>query len=71
MASIAPGVSNTILSHGSVGPASFPAVEIDLRLFQALEAQSLERRLLGVADAGFDLALAIGSCMRQGMATAP
>ena len=42
-----------------VCPALLPVVEVRLRLFQALEAQPLERRPLGVADAGLDLALAI------------
>ena len=40
-----------------VGPARFPAIEIRLRLLERLEAQPLQRRLLRVADAGFDLAL--------------
>ena len=43
-----------------VGPALLPAVEVRLRLLEALEAQPLERRPLGVADARLDLALAIG-----------
>jgi len=43
-----------------VGPARVPAIEIGLRLLQAFEAQALERRGLGVADGGLDLALAIG-----------
>ena len=43
-----------------VGPARLPAIEIRLRLLERLEAQALERRLLRVADAGFDLPLAIG-----------
>ena len=42
-----------------VGPALFPAVQIGLRFFQALEAQPFQRRLLGVSDAGLHLALAI------------
>ena len=42
-----------------VGPARFPVVQIGLGLFQALEAQSFQRRFLGVADAGFDLPFAI------------
>ena len=43
-----------------VRPALFPAVEVGLRLFDRLEAQSLERRLLRVAHRRLDLALAIG-----------
>ena len=43
-----------------VGPVRFPAIEIGLRLLQRLEAQAVQRRLLRVADARFDLALAIG-----------
>ncbi len=43
-----------------VGPVAFPAIQVRLRLLQRLEAQPLQRRLLRVADAGFDLALAIG-----------
>jgi hypothetical protein len=35
-------------------------VEIRLGLLDALEAEPLERRLLGVADGRFDLALAVG-----------
>ena len=51
-----------------IGPAPLPAVEVDLALVEALEAESAQRRLLGVADAGFDLALAIGvaHATRQG-----
>ncbi len=43
-----------------VRPVHLPAIEIRLRLGQALEALPVEGRLLRVADAGFDLALAIG-----------
>jgi hypothetical protein len=42
-----------------VGPALFPAVQIDLRLVQALEAQPFQGCLLCVPDTGFDLTLAI------------
>ena len=45
--------------NARVGPALFPAIQIRLRFFQALEALTLERRFLRVADAGFDLAFAI------------
>ena len=45
--------------NARVGPALFPVVQIGLRLLQTLEAQALQRRLLRVADAGFDFALAI------------
>ena len=43
-----------------VGPVRLPAIEIRLRLLEALEALPVQRRLLRVADARFDLALAIG-----------
>jgi hypothetical protein len=33
-----------------VGPALFPAIQIRLRFFQALEAHPFERRFLRVAD---------------------
>ena len=51
-----------------VGPARLPAVEIRLRRLERLEAQPLQRRLLRVADAGFDLALPIriADAARQG-----
>ena len=39
-----------------VGPALLPVIQIRLRLFQALETLTLQRRLLRMADAGFDLA---------------
>jgi hypothetical protein len=38
-----------------VRPARFPAIQVRLRLVETLEAQSFERRLLRVADAGLDL----------------
>ena len=40
-----------------VGPVRFPAIQIRLRRLDRLEAQALQRRLLRVADAGFDFAL--------------
>jgi hypothetical protein len=43
-----------------VGPVGLPAIEIRLRLRQRLKALAVQRRLLRVADPGFDLALAIG-----------
>ena len=43
-----------------VGPVRFPAIEIRLRRLERLEAQALQRRLLRVADAGFDFPFAIG-----------
>ena len=43
-----------------VRPARFPAIQVRLRLVETLEAQSLEWRLLRVADARFDLPFAIG-----------
>ena len=42
-----------------VGPALFPVVQVGLGFLEALEAQSFQRRLLGVADAGLDFALSI------------
>ena len=42
-----------------VGPAFFPAVEIPLRFFQALEAHPFERGSLGVADPRFHFPFAI------------
>ena len=51
-----------------VGPARFPAIQVRLRLVERLEAQAFQRRLLRVADAGFDLPFAIGiaDAARQG-----
>ena len=46
--------------NARIGPALLPAVQIRLTVVEALEAESAQRRLLGVADGGFDLALAIG-----------
>ena len=46
--------------NARIGPALLPAVQIRLTVVEALEAESAQRRLLGVADSGFDLALAIG-----------
>ena len=43
-----------------VGPTLFPAIQVNLSFFQTLETQTLQRRFLGVTDAGFDFALAIG-----------
>ena len=43
-----------------VGPVRFPAIQIRLRRLERLEAQALQRRLLRVADAGFDFPFAIG-----------
>ena len=40
-----------------VGPARLPAIQVRLRLLERLEAESSQRRLLRVADAGFDFAL--------------
>ena len=42
-----------------IGPALFPVIEIGLSLLQALEALTLERSFLGVADAGFDFTFSI------------
>ena len=42
--------------NARVGPMCFPAIQIELRIFQAFEAQSLERRLLRVTHTGFDFA---------------
>ena len=38
---------------------SFPAVQVRLRFFHALEAQPLQRRLLGMTDGALHLALSI------------
>ena len=43
-----------------IGPARFPAIEIRLRFFQALEAQSFERSFLCVPHARFHFPFAIG-----------
>ena len=43
-----------------IGPARFPAIQVRLRRLERLEAQALQRRLLRVADAGFDFPFAIG-----------
>ena len=43
-----------------VGPVRVPAIEIGLRRLDRLEALALQRRLLRVADAGFDFAFPIG-----------
>ena len=43
-----------------IGPAPLPAVQIRLGLVEALEAEAAQRRFLGMADGGFDLALAVG-----------
>ena len=42
-----------------VGPPFLPTVEVGLRIFQVVKAESLERRLLRMTHAGFDLSLAI------------
>jgi len=43
-----------------VGPALFPAIQVRMGSFQALEAQPFERSSLGVTDAGLDFAFEIG-----------
>jgi hypothetical protein len=43
-----------------VGPVSLPAIEVRLRLVDALEAHPGQRRALRVAHTGLNLALAIG-----------
>ena len=45
--------------NARVGPTLFPVIQVGLRFFEAFEAQPLQRRFLGVADARFDLALAV------------
>src|SRR5258708_9029783 len=45
--------------NASVCPMCFPAIQIDLRIFQAFETQPFERCLLRVTDTRFDLAFAI------------
>jgi hypothetical protein len=43
-----------------IGPARVPAIELRLRVLDRLEAHALQRRLLRVADPGFNFAFAIG-----------
>jgi hypothetical protein len=43
-----------------VGPARLPAIQIRLGRVEGLETETFQRRLLGVADAGFDFPFAIG-----------
>ncbi len=43
-----------------IRPLGFPVIEVRLRFFETLEAQALQRRVLGVSDAALDLALAVG-----------
>src|SRR4029450_3703607 len=42
-----------------IGPALLPVVQVDLSFLQTFEALSLQRRFLGMADAGLDLPLAV------------
>ena len=42
-----------------IGPVRLPAVQVRLRRLERLEAQALQRRLLRVADAGFDFPFAV------------
>ena len=42
-----------------VGPVRLPAIQMGVRLLQALEAQSVQRRALRMANARFDFAFAI------------
>ena len=51
-----------------VGPAPLPAVQVRLAVVEVLESEAAQRRLLGVADAGFDFAFPIGiaDAARQG-----
>ena len=46
--------------NAGVGPALFPAIQIRLRFFQALEAHSFERCSFGVTDSGLHFPFAIG-----------
>ena len=46
--------------YARIGPAGFPSVQMGLRLFQTLEADSLQRGFLGMSDAGLDLPFSIG-----------
>jgi len=52
-----------------VGPAVLPPIEVGLCLFETLEAQAFQRRILGVADAALHFALSIRFSTRQGRAT--
>src|SRR5579872_3334132 len=45
--------------NAGVGPVRFPAIQVSLRVLQALEALPFEWRLLRMTDAGFDFAFAI------------
>jgi hypothetical protein len=42
-----------------VGPPRFPMVQVGLGFFEAFEAQTFQRRILGMTDAPFHLPLAI------------
>jgi hypothetical protein len=46
--------------NARIRPALLPAVQIGLRIFEAFEAHSLQRRFLRVTHARFDFAFAIG-----------
>src|SRR5262249_35925190 len=50
--------------NARVGSALFSAIQISLRVFQALEAQTLERCLLRMTDAGFDFAFIVSHQMQ-------
>jgi hypothetical protein len=43
-----------------IGPVGFPAIEVTLRFFQALEAEAFEGSALGMTDSGLHFSLAIG-----------
>ncbi len=46
--------------NAGIGPALFPAIQVGLSFFQALESQTFQRRSLCVADAGLDFSFSIG-----------
>jgi hypothetical protein len=46
--------------NARIGTTGFPMVQIGLRFFQALEAFSLERCVLGVSDTALNFSFSIG-----------
>jgi len=52
--------------NARVGPVVFPAVEVGLSVFEALEAQALQRRVLGMSDASYDSVFDQAGVLRGG-----